>query len=64
MAIAATLPGDDVVSAMLQLPNGSLTSSVTSIRLVWDTTYGAVFEYYDGGCTVAPYAINLRVMVQ
>ena len=64
VAIAATLPGDDVVSAMLQLPNGSLTSSVTSIRLVWDTTYGAVFEYYDGGCTVAPYAINLRVMVQ
>lgn len=64
VAIAATLPDDNVVSAMLQLPNGSLTSNVTSITLVWDTTYGAVFEYYNGGCTVAPYAINLRVVVQ
>ena len=52
-------PTDSFVSAIIEFRNGALTKNTTSLNILWETSYGAIFERVRQVCTVSSYSINL-----
>ena len=57
-------PNDNFVGAIIKLKKGALTRSTTSLDILWDTSYGAIFERVRQVCTVSSYAINIKIDVE
>lgn len=57
-------PTDSFVSAIVKFRNGALTKNTTSLNILWDISYGAIFERVRQVCTVSSYAINLQIDVE
>lgn len=65
-AISETRPTDETVTAAIRLRSGVISRNISSVDILWDTTYGAVFERVGTSppfCTVSPYAINMQIRV-